>query len=521
MKLLSLPFIPDDVRRIICHPSLITLSTNSISANHIKQNKNVLSIYYVHMIKFAVVFPIHVKEYVTTLKYSNTTIKFNLQKVKVGIYTNWDHLVDNFIKYCARNFRHHSLGKWKKNQLNLFQICYTRPSMEGVVILAHCVQQVAHQTDSAARWREKVVAGAPQDLALGQRERRDRCWLRSCGPALSLLAAWIDTPYGPQFWWPPTMDRSSFAAKHHPWMDLWVNVAPMPYRNWSLVRRATIHKHFSCNCNPSWNRYLSTMSRVEDPGYHLLSMRNQQMSDLQGKQPRLPVPRLEDTIRQYLKAERALLDDEAYRRTERICSSFEQGEGHLLQNELLAYDKGNQHTSYTTAFWLDRFLNCRASLLTSNYGINMEMASGSQLVCATNLVVSIARFHRTLKAGLLTPADSGGLAHRDGTGFVSGSRPKSYLMCMSQLNHLFGTSRIPHESRDELQTILGTRHFVVLHKGYIYTCNLFDDMDYILPASTIMVGEMAFINLHKTLHTIPLLVPMIMFKVGQMPTTQA
>uniref|UniRef100_UPI00358E25D1 G-patch domain and KOW motifs-containing protein-like isoform X1 n=1 Tax=Myxine glutinosa TaxID=7769 RepID=UPI00358E25D1 len=25
------------------------------------------------------------------------------------------------------------------------------------------------------------------------------------------------------------MDRSSFAAKHHPWMDLWVNVAPMPY----------------------------------------------------------------------------------------------------------------------------------------------------------------------------------------------------------------------------------------------------------------------------------------------------
>uniref|UniRef100_UPI00358FFA8C kelch domain-containing protein 4 n=1 Tax=Myxine glutinosa TaxID=7769 RepID=UPI00358FFA8C len=27
------------------------------------------------------------------------------------------------------------------------------------------------------------------------------------------------------------MDRSSFAAKHHPGMDLWVNVAPMPYRS--------------------------------------------------------------------------------------------------------------------------------------------------------------------------------------------------------------------------------------------------------------------------------------------------
>uniref|UniRef100_UPI00358FCC44 G-patch domain and KOW motifs-containing protein isoform X4 n=1 Tax=Myxine glutinosa TaxID=7769 RepID=UPI00358FCC44 len=74
-----------------------------------------------------------------------------------------------------------------------------------------------------------LLSPTSEDLALGQRERRERCWLRSCGPALSLLAAWIDTPYGPQCLWPPTMDRSSFAAKHHPWMDLWVNVAPMPY----------------------------------------------------------------------------------------------------------------------------------------------------------------------------------------------------------------------------------------------------------------------------------------------------
>uniref|UniRef100_UPI00358E2CC5 carnitine O-palmitoyltransferase 2, mitochondrial-like n=1 Tax=Myxine glutinosa TaxID=7769 RepID=UPI00358E2CC5 len=264
------------------------------------------------------------------------------------------------------------------------------------------------------------------------------------------------------------------------------NLLQLLEKNWSLVRRATIHKHLSCYCNTSWNRYLSTTSNVADPSYHLLSMTNQQMSHLDEKLPRLPVPRLEDTIQRYLRAQRALLDDEAYRRTEQICSSFEHGEGRLLQNQLLAYNKENQHTSYTTAHLEDSFLNRRESLLTTNYSINMELTPASQLVCATNLVVSIARFHRTLKADLLTPADSGGLAHRDGTGFVSGSRPKSFLMCMSQLNHLFSTSRIPHESRDELQTILGTRHFVVLHKGYIYTCNLFDDMDYILPASTIM-----------------------------------
>uniref|UniRef100_A0A8C4PWY3 Choline/carnitine acyltransferase domain-containing protein n=1 Tax=Eptatretus burgeri TaxID=7764 RepID=A0A8C4PWY3_EPTBU len=208
---------------------------------------------------------------------------------------------------------------------------------------------------------------------------------------------------------------------------------------------------------------------------------------------RLPVPRLEDTIRRYLRAQHVLLDDEAYRRTEQFCRSFEHGEGQLLQDELLAYDKENQHTSYPTAFVLDQLLNDRESLLITNVSVDMELTPGSQLVCATNLIVSFGRFHCSLKAGLLTPAESGGLAHRHGAGFVSGTSPKSYLMCMSQLNRLFGTTRIPQESRDELQTILGTRHFVVLHKGYIYICNLLDDSGYILPASTIMA------NLHHIL----------------------
>uniref|UniRef100_UPI00358F6CA1 carnitine O-palmitoyltransferase 2, mitochondrial-like isoform X2 n=1 Tax=Myxine glutinosa TaxID=7769 RepID=UPI00358F6CA1 len=254
----------------------------------------------------------------------------------------------------------------------------------------------------------------------------------------------------------------------------------------SMARGAKLHKHFSCCCNTSWNRYLSAASNIEDPGCHLLSMRNQPGSHLQEKLPRLPVPRLEDTMRRYLRAQRVLLDDEAYRRTERICSSFEHGEGHLLQNQLLVYDKENQHTSYVSAFWLDMYLKRKDSLIITNVAGDMEMAPGSQLVCATNVIVSIARFHRTLKAGLLTPAHSGSLAHRHGTGFVSGIHPKSGLMCMSQLNHLFGTSRIPQESRDELQTTLGTRHFVVLHKGHIYTCNLFDDLGYISPTRTIM-----------------------------------
>ncbi|KAG9460362.1 hypothetical protein GDO78_022355, partial [Eleutherodactylus coqui] len=61
---------------------------------------------------------------------------------------------------------------------------------------------------------------------------------------------------------------------------------------------------------------------------------------------RLPVPKLEDTIKRYLNAQRPLLDDEQFRKTEQLAHNFQSGVGKQLHEELVLQDQQNKHTSY-------------------------------------------------------------------------------------------------------------------------------------------------------------------------------
>uniref|UniRef100_A0A8C9P6T9 Carnitine O-palmitoyltransferase 2, mitochondrial n=1 Tax=Spermophilus dauricus TaxID=99837 RepID=A0A8C9P6T9_SPEDA len=72
--------------------------------------------------------------------------------------------------------------------------------------------------------------------------------------------------------------------------------------------------------------------------------------------PRLPIPKLEDTIRRYLSAQKPLLDDSQFRKTEQFCKSFENGIGKELHKQLVARDKQNKHTSYISGQGFDRHL---------------------------------------------------------------------------------------------------------------------------------------------------------------------
>uniref|UniRef100_A0A2K5E7Q6 Carnitine O-palmitoyltransferase 2, mitochondrial n=1 Tax=Aotus nancymaae TaxID=37293 RepID=A0A2K5E7Q6_AOTNA len=72
--------------------------------------------------------------------------------------------------------------------------------------------------------------------------------------------------------------------------------------------------------------------------------------------PRLPIPKLEDTIRRYLNAQKPLLDDGQFRKTEQFCKSFENGIGKELHKQLVAQDKQNKHTSYISGQGFDRHL---------------------------------------------------------------------------------------------------------------------------------------------------------------------
>ncbi|XP_068564047.1 carnitine O-palmitoyltransferase 2, mitochondrial-like [Cebidichthys violaceus] len=208
--------------------------------------------------------------------------------------------------------------------------------------------------------------------------------------------------------------------------------------------------------------------------------------------PRLPIPKLEDTVRRYLAAQRPLLDDDQFRTTEKIAQDFQNGVGKQLHEELVAQDKNNKHTSYISGPWMNKFLSDRFSVIQTNPFIlfhpDPKTEYNDQLVRATNVVCSAVRFMKTLRAELLEPeAFHLNPAKSDTDSFKrfirwvpsSPSRP----LDMSPFLHLFNTTRIPKRGRDELFTDEKARHLLVMRKGNMYVFDIVDrDGNLVTPA---------------------------------------
>uniref|UniRef100_A0A8D1ACZ1 Carnitine O-palmitoyltransferase 2, mitochondrial n=2 Tax=Sus scrofa TaxID=9823 RepID=A0A8D1ACZ1_PIG len=98
-----------------------------------------------------------------------------------------------------------------------------------------------------------------------------------------------------------------------------------------------------------------TLSAGFEPGQYLQRSIVPTMH-FQDSLPRLPIPKLEDTMRRYLSAQKPLLDDGQFRKTEELCKNFENGIGKKLHEQLVAQDKQNKHTSYISGQGFDRHL---------------------------------------------------------------------------------------------------------------------------------------------------------------------
>ncbi|XP_030289901.1 carnitine O-palmitoyltransferase 2, mitochondrial [Sparus aurata] len=218
--------------------------------------------------------------------------------------------------------------------------------------------------------------------------------------------------------------------------------------------------------------------------------------------PRLPVPKLEDTIRRYLAAQRPLLDDDQFRTTEKLAQDFMNGVGKQLHEELVAQDKNNKHTSYISGPWFDMYLSARDSVVLNfnpfmSFNPDPKTEYNDQLVRATNIVCSAVRFMKTLRAGLLEPEVFHlNPAKSDTDGFKKFIRwvPSSlswygaymvnaYPLDMSQYFRLFNSTRIPKQGRDELFTDEKARHLLVMKKGNMYVFDIIDkDGNLVQPA---------------------------------------
>ncbi|XP_039984001.1 carnitine O-palmitoyltransferase 2, mitochondrial [Xiphias gladius] len=218
--------------------------------------------------------------------------------------------------------------------------------------------------------------------------------------------------------------------------------------------------------------------------------------------PRLPVPKLEDTIRRYLAAQRPLLDDDQFRTTEKLAQDFQSGVGKQLHEELVAQDKTNKHTSYISAPWFDMYLSARDSVvLNFNPFISLnpdpKTQYNDQLIRATNMVCSAVRFMKTLRAGLLepevfhlNPAKSDTDSFKKFIRWVPSSLSwygaymvNAYPLDMSQYFRLFNSTRIPRCGRDELFTDEKGPHVLVMRKGNMYVFDIVDrDGNLVKPA---------------------------------------
>ncbi|KAJ4942860.1 hypothetical protein JOQ06_005372 [Pogonophryne albipinna] len=209
--------------------------------------------------------------------------------------------------------------------------------------------------------------------------------------------------------------------------------------------------------------------------------------------PRLPIPKLEDTVRRYLAAQKPLLDDDQFRTTEKLTQDFQSGVGKQLHEELVAQDKRNKHTSYISGPWSDMYLSARDSVVLNfnpfmSFNPDPKTEYNDQLVRSTNMVCSAVRFMKTLRAGILepevfhlNPAKSDTDSFKRFIRWVPSSLSwygaymvNAYPLDMSQYFRLFNSSRIPKTGRDELFTDEKARHLLVMRNGNMYVFDVVD-----------------------------------------------
>lgn len=165
-------------------------------------------------------------------------------------------------------------------------------------------------------------------------------------------------------------------------------------------------QEMNINYMPLFHR--STVALYDTTEYQYMQISRVPTLHFQASLPRLPIPKLEDSCKRYLNAQKPLLNDKELQNTSSCVSKFLASKGQSLQKFLLQNNAENSHTSYISEPWFDMYLQDRKPL-PINYNPFLVFVPESdpkydtQLVKATNLVVSSLRFLNSLKNNILEP----------------------------------------------------------------------------------------------------------------------
>ncbi|KAG8460394.1 hypothetical protein KFE25_011885 [Diacronema lutheri] len=200
------------------------------------------------------------------------------------------------------------------------------------------------------------------------------------------------------------------------------------------------------------------VQRTSVPTYHF-----------QDSLPRLPIPRLAETIERYLYFARPLVPQAQLDATRELLARFGASEGPALQAELVRRDKAT-YSSYICAPWFDMYLKDRRPLpLNSNPHlafVDDDSAERSgQAERGARLIDASVAFYRTLRDLELEPdvfhtkprlTESVwwqafvALLPRT-VSFYGAAAFGAYPLDMSQYANLFESTRVPMPGRDELR----------------------------------------------------------------------
>ncbi|CAG4942207.1 unnamed protein product [Colias eurytheme] len=171
----------------------------------------------------------------------------------------------------------------------------------------------------------------------------------------------------------------------------------------------------------------------------------------QGSLPRLPLPTVKDTMKRYLLSVRPLLDDDNFKRVERLAKEFEETIAVKLQRYLVL--KSWWSSNYVSDWWEEYvYLRGRSPLMVNSnfYGTDTLMRPTSiQAARAGTIIHFCLRFRRLIERQELEPI------------MLQNMVP----LCSWQYERLFNTVRVPGVETDKIVHYQDSTHITVYHKG--------------------------------------------------------